>query len=246
MAVNKSKRARIVITILLVFLFQQACSKLGSLVANMFDYSTIDKNGVFAWISIHHIVQALLALVLIIIMSKTYNIDFGLKVGDKRTGLKYVKIFTLAMLAYIAIISAIRYLSGQISQYDYPLTCTNVLGYLSFQLFLSGPSEEILFRALPISIITCLIPSEKGIKISKLHISWANLISAIFFALAHIKWTVNPFSVSMNYFQLLFSLVLGTMYGIVYQRSKSVIYPMMMHSLSNVAIVGAEYILSII
>lgn len=48
MAVNKSKRARIVITILLVFLFQQACSKLGSLVANMFDYSTIDKNGVFA------------------------------------------------------------------------------------------------------------------------------------------------------------------------------------------------------
>lgn len=66
------------------------------------------------------------------------------------------------------------------------------------------------------------------------------------FALAHIKWTVNPFSVSMNYFQLLFSLVLGTMYGIVYQRSKSVIYPMMMHSLSNVAIVGAEYILSII
>ena len=86
----------------------------------MFDYSTIDKNGVFAWISIHHIVQALLALVLIIIMSKTYNIDFGLKVGDKRTGLKYVKIFTLAMLAYIAIISAIRYLSGQISQYDYP------------------------------------------------------------------------------------------------------------------------------
>lgn len=73
MAVNKSKRARIVITILLVFLFQQACSKLGSLVANMFDYSTIDKNGVFAWISIHHIVQALLALVLIIIMSKTYK-----------------------------------------------------------------------------------------------------------------------------------------------------------------------------
>ncbi|NLY96551.1 MAG: CPBP family intramembrane metalloprotease [Clostridiaceae bacterium] len=244
-ACNK-KRAWIVIAIFSVFLYQQFCSKIGTLVANVFDYNTIDKYNVFAWISIHHIVQTLFALVPIAILSKTYNMDFGFKSGNKKIGLKYVRIFTMAMLAYITIISVIGYFSNQIMQYDYPLTCANVIGSLSFQLFLSGPSEEILFRALPISIIACFIPSEKGIRISKLHISWAIVISAVFFALAHIKWTVNPFSASFNYMQLLLSFVLGIMYGIVYQKSKSVIYPMMMHSFTNVAVVGAGYILSII
>lgn len=241
-----TKRVKISITLLLIFLFQQISSKIGALVANNFDYNTIDKYDVFVWLSIHHIAQTLLALVLIIILSKTYNIDFGFKLGDIKIGIKYVKIFTIAMLAYIAISSVIGYFSNPIMQYDYPLTYVNVLGTLSFQLFCSGPSEEILFRALPISIITYLIPSEKGIKISKLHISWANIISAIFFALAHIKWMVSPLSLSIDYMQLLFSFGLGIMYGIAYQKSKSVIYPMIMHSLTNVAVVGAGYILYIV
>lgn len=239
-------KVKIVITVLLVFIFQQFSSKIGALVANIFDYSSIDKYDIFARVSIHHIVQALLALVLIFILSKTYNIYFGLKLGDTKIGFRYVKVFTLAMLAYIIILSFISYLINKIIQYDYPLTFGNVLGSLSFQLLLSGPSEEILFRALPISVITCLIPSEKGIKLPKLHISWAIIISAIFFALAHINWTVSPFSLSFNFLQLLFSLVLGIMYGIVYQKSKSVIYPMIMHSVTNVAVVGAGYIMNLL
>jgi len=243
---NVTKRVKIVITLLLVFLFQQLSSKIGTYAANIFDYSTIDKYDVFARISVHHIVQAIIALILITLLSKTYNIDFGIKLGDKKTGIKHVKIFIVAMLAYIAILSVISYLGNQIMQYDYPLSCVNVLGTLGFQLFLSGPSEEILFRALPITIITCVIPSEKGIKIFKQHISWANVISAIFFALAHVKWMVNPFSLSVDYMQLLFSFVLGIFYGILYQKSKSVIYPMIMHSFTNVAVVGAGYILYLI
>jgi len=243
---NTKKRVWIVITLLLVFLFQQISSKIGTFVADSFDYSTVDKYDVFARISVHHIVQAIIALVLIAILSKTYNIDFGIKLGDRKTGLKYVKLFAVAMLAYIVILSAISYISNNLMRYDYPLTGVNVLGSLGFQLFLTGPSEELLFRALPISIITLHIPVEKGIKIFKQHISWANKISAVFFALAHVKWTVTPFSLSFDFMQLLFSLVLGIMYGIVYQKSKSVIYPMMMHSLTNVAVVGSGYILYLI
>jgi len=229
-----------------VFLFQQASSKIGTFVANIFDYSAIDNYDAFARISVHHIVQTLLALVLITILSKIYSIDFGFHLGDKKTGVKYVKIYTMAMLAYISITSVITYFSNQIIQYHYPLTLTNILGSLGFQLFLTGPSEEILFRALPISIITYIISCEKGIKIATLHISWATIISAVFFSLAHIKWTLIPFSVSFEYMQLLFSLVLGIMYGIVYQKSKSVVYPMIMHSLTNVTVVGVGYILSIL
>ena len=241
----KTKKNSVVLTILLLFLFQQLSSKIGSFVASIFNYNAIDKYNVFAWISVHHIVQSLIALLLIVLLSRTYNIDFSFQLGDKKTGVKYVKIFTIAMLVYIIITSVIGYLSNKIIKFEYPLTFTNILGSLSFQLLLSGTSEEILFRALPISVITCFISYEKGVKIGKLHITWANIISAIFFALAHIKWSLNPFSVSMDYMQLVFSFILGIMYGIVYQKSKSVIYPILMHSFTNVAVVGIGYIFSI-
>lgn len=243
---HNTKRVRIIGILLLVFLFQQISSKLGTFAANIFDYSVIDQDDVFAWISVHHIVQTLLALVPVIILSKTYRIDFGFHFGDQKTGVKYVMIFTAAMFAYITITSVITYFSNQVIQYEYPLTLKNIIGSLGFQLFLTGPSEEILFRALPISIIACIIPSERGIKAGKVQISWATLISAIFFALAHIKLTLNPFSVSFDFMQLLFSFALGIMYGVVYQKSKSVIYPMLMHSLTNVTVVGAGYILTIL
>lgn len=246
MKTSIKKSVWVVVTLLLILIFQQICSKIGAFVADFIDYSAIDKYDVFAWISIHHIVQALIALVVIAIMAKFYNIDFGLKLGDKRLGIKYVLIFTASMLAYIAIISVGIYLGNRTMQYSYPLTYINVLGSLGFQLFLSGTSEEILFRALPISIIVCLIPYEKGVKIFKLHISWAIIITAIFFALAHIKWTVVPFTISYDFMQLLFSFALGIVYGKVYQKTNSVLYPMIMHSLTNVAVVGSGYILSII
>lgn len=102
--------------------------------------------------------------------------------GDKKTGVKYVKMFTTAMLVYMAVTSAIAYLSDQIIQYDYPLTLANILGAIGFQLFLTGPSEEILFRALLISVITRVIPSTKGTRAKRLHISWATIISAVFFS----------------------------------------------------------------
>jgi len=166
--------------------------------------------------------------------------------GDKKTGVKYVKIFTAAMFAYYTVLSVITYFSNQTIQYDYPLTAANVLGYMGFQLFLSGPSEEILFRALPISIIARFIPSKQDFQEAKFPITWATVISAIFFALAHIKWTLNPFTASFDSMQLLFSLFLGILYGIVYQKTKSVIYPMIMHSLTNVTVVGAGYVLSML
>jgi hypothetical protein len=80
-------RTTILAVLLSVFLFQQAASKIGKYVANIFDYSLIDSYNVFAWISVHHIVQTLLALVPIIILSKIYNIDFGFRLGDKKTGI---------------------------------------------------------------------------------------------------------------------------------------------------------------
>ncbi len=113
-------------------------------------------------------------------------------------------------------------------------------------MLLSGPSEEILFRAMPISVLIFWFGSNKKIKIVKWDISLIVIASAVLFSVAHIGWTVNPVSISMDYFQLIFAFVLGVVYGATYQKSGSIIYPITMHSITNVIMVGLGYVLTII
>ena len=72
---NNQTRLRIVATALML-IFQQFASKVGNLIANCFDYKAIDEYGIFAYVSVHHIVQMLIALLAIIILNKKYKIDF--------------------------------------------------------------------------------------------------------------------------------------------------------------------------
>ncbi|HEY8420129.1 MAG TPA: CPBP family intramembrane glutamic endopeptidase [Thermoclostridium sp.] len=246
MTKSKSNQTGLSIAAITLLIFQQLASKVGSLLADCFDHRAIDEYGIFAHVSVHHIVQMLIALFAIVILTKKYKNDFGFRVGDKKSGIKYLLFFTVAVLIFTIISYGIRYLSNQTIQYDYPLNAKNVLGTLGFQLLLSGPSEEILFRALPIGILTFLFGSNREKKSTKLNLSREIIIAAVLFSIAHIRWTINPFSLGVNYLQLIYCFVLGIVYGKAYQESSSVIYPMVMHSISNVIMVGLGYIFSII
>ena len=235
-----------IVAIALLLVFQQFAGKVGHLIASCFDYKVIDEHAVFAYISVHHIVQMLIALFAILILSKKYKIHFGFSAGNKKLGMKYVLLFTAAVFAFNLLLYGIGFFSNQTIEYDYPLNAKNVLGTLGFQLLLSGPSEEILFRALPVGILTFLFDGNKERKVTKMNISYEAIVAAILFSIAHIRWTVNPFSIGVNYLQLIYCFVLGIAYGKAYQESNSVIYPMIMHSVSNVITVGIGYIFSII
>lgn len=243
---KKQNLLTILWTVLFLFIFQQVASKIGGLVADMFSYEQIDKFGVFAWISIHHIMQMLLALVAILVCKKAVKVDFGFRLGNLRLGLKYVMVFTSIIFLYVLITYFIGYLSGSIQSYDYPLDVKNVVGSLGFQMFLSGTSEEILFRALPITLLISMFGDRQGLRIGRLQISPWVLVAAILFSLAHVSWTVSPFSITANWFQIVYALVLGVCYGITYVKSKSIVYPVLMHSVSNVLMVGLGYLFAVI
>lgn len=66
------------------------------------------------------------------------------------------------------------------------------------------------------------------------------------FSLAHANWSLSPLVFKADFFQLFYAFVLGTIQGVVYQRSKSILYPMFMHSFSNVLMVGIGYIFIIL
>ena len=222
--------------ILFISLILLGVPRIAGLFADQFNYANIDPDGAFAWISIHHIVQALLLLPVMFVLARTKNYNFGFSVGNKKVGLYFVRLFALIFAAYILVSLIIVYVAGTFNTFPYPLTSRNILGQLGFQLFLSGPSEELIFRAFAITMLFLYI---KGGFI-KGKLSSANIIAAIIFALAHVRFEFFPFSLSYDPFQLVYAAALGLAYGICYERSKSIIYPMIMHSMSNVAAVGVS------
>ncbi len=64
------------------------------------------------------------------------------------------------------------------------------------------------------------------------------------FAFAHMKWSLFPVRFEIDTFQIIYAFVLGTIQGIVYQKSKSILYPLLMHSFSNVLMVGGGYLVT--
>jgi uncharacterized protein len=229
------------IFILLLAFILLAAPKIGGLVADLFNYQAIDPDGSFMWISVHHIVQAIVILILILLFVKFTKVKFHLGLGNKIQGISYLKRFMMIFTVYAVIAFIISIATDSFGQFAYPLNVRNITGYLGFQLFLSGPSEELIFRAFAISLFAFFI-SEK--RINK-HLSYAVLFAAVIFGIAHIGFSFNPFSISYSLFQVGYAIVLGYFYGDCYEKSKSVVYPMIMHSFTNVVMIGVTVILSI-
>jgi uncharacterized protein len=230
------------VVLLLLSLVLLIAPRIGSLVADLFNYSAIDPDGAFMWISVHHIVQALVIMPILLILSSLFNIKFHLALGDRTVGIKYLKKFILVFSVYTIIAFVITILSGSFVSFAYPLTTRNIAGYLGFQLFLSGPSEELIFRAFAISVFAGLVTDKR---INK-HVSFAVLFASIIFGIAHINFSFNPFGVSYSTFQVLYAVVLGYFYGDCYEKSKSFVYPMIMHSYTNVLMIGLTILITVL
>ena len=194
----------------------------------------MDPDNLFLQVSVHHIIQMLCALVLIFVIRKVKKIDgFKLSPCFDTRGIKYTVLFCVVITVYYLIIYIVGSFTNTINTYDYELNSTNVIGTLGFQLFLSGPSEEILFRSLPITMLLSVLDSE-----SKKDRAIAVISVAVLFGIAHI----NVFTFRVPWFQVCYAFVLGIFYGYTFIRSKSVIYPMIMHSMSNVISVVGCYL----
>ena len=237
MGAGSKRNTKYVITAILIvalFAVQFLFSRLGFLISQLLDYSSLDPDGLFAQVSVHHIIQMLCALALIFIIWKVKKTEgFKLRPRLDSRGIKDTLLFCLAITVYYLAVYIIGSLTNTISTYDYALNTTNVIGTLGFQLFLSGPSEEILFRSLPITVMLSVLDPD-----SKIDRAIAVSGAAALFGIAHI----NVFTFQVPWFQVCYAFVLGIFYGYTFIRSKSVIYPMIMHSMSNVISVGGCYL----
>ncbi|PKM87786.1 MAG: hypothetical protein CVU87_08965, partial [Firmicutes bacterium HGW-Firmicutes-12] len=68
------------------------------------------------------------------------------------------------------------------------------------------------------------------------------ILASVLFSFAHINWSLSPFVFDVDFFRIFYAFVLGIIQGVVYQRSKSILYPILMHSFSNALMVGVGYL----
>ena len=108
-----------------------------------------------------------------------------------------------------------------------------------------GLSEETLFRAFPITVLIVIL--NRRFNIFHLKISQAGVIAALLFCYAHIGYHIYPFEIySFHISQLFTAAGLGLLYAVIFEETKSILYPMIIHSVSDVIPVLGVFALQVI
>lgn len=211
--------------------------------------ASLDPDGVFLHISIHHVVQLLLVLGLMFIFTRLHAVttfrSLGFNLAEWHFSLKWVLIFTLvwAVIQFGAGYFIVK--NGLPANPGYPLTWRNLTGTFAFQFFLSGSSEEPLYRGL---IMSALLVGWQPLFRKPERLAMAVTAgSTLGFMFDHINFSFSPLTVT--HFSLLQQgtlLVFGIFYGWLYWRTHSLFGPILAHGLLNLVIVASGIVLFVV
>lgn len=199
-------------------------------------WQSLDPDGSYLNISLHHVFQAVLALILIALikigLNKSWS-DFGFNTNDWRFALKRVLQFCAFWFVMQGSIAVIMILTGSSpGPFHFPLTTGNFAGYFLFQVLLSGTSEEILFRSLV--IITMLAVGKRAGYSDKVNTIIAVVVSILIFMLGHVNIRFNPFLVeNFNLLQQVTVITFGGFYAYLFLKTRSIVGPMLAHNWLN-------------
>lgn len=203
----------------------------------------VDSQEVFMPVSIHHIFQLLFTIILMLLYRKMKLSEWGFKIKGTGKALKALGWFGVIWIIYEFFVGVLPYLiSKQPRALGYEQSVYNILGVLAFQGLLSGTCEEPLFRGYVMTVLNKSWGDKDLIRIKKFNITLIEVISALIFTYAHISITFIPFSVKFSPIQLLVVFVLGMVNAQVFSRTKSLLWPILFHNLSNVIVILARLV----
>ena len=180
---------------------------------------------------IHHLGQMLLAAATIVLILKGRLKDYGLNSANSSLSLKYIRWFFLVYGGITVLNFLPNFLAKRPESVGFSPTPFNVLGWFTFQGLMSGTSEEIFFRGL---LQTFLGRAWKNsIRILKLEIPAAGIIAAFIYTFAHVEINFKPFALNYNVAQILAAFFLGIFFSIAYDKTKSLLAPIIMHNYAN-------------
>jgi len=208
-------------------------------------FDTIDPEHAFAWNFLHHITQLILGLGAMKLYSWKRPLgQWGFNLHDRKWSLNVFIKFTIAWVLFWSLGAAITFMlsGGAPTLFNHSMSLRNIAGNLSFMLLMPGPSEETLFRGFVMGV---LLSSWKGsVHFGKVNLSTAGIIAALLFAYAHIGYTVSPFQIySLNPMQLCMAFGLGLFYAYTFEKTGSLLCPILSHSASDFLGNGILYVL---
>jgi len=184
------------------------------------------------WLYWQHLWQTLLALVAIFAIKRMRPFDAGLRLPSGPT---YFGPAILWGVFFGALMTVVDYWPDLVVRHPmdlgFPVTRLNVFGWLVFEGIYVGPTEEILFRSLLVGYFIAAMPGT--IRFGRYEMSWAGVIVAAIFALAHIGTFITRPSFAA-FGQQIYAFALGVLYAYWFEKSKSVAAPIVGHNVSDV------------
>ncbi len=206
--------------------------------------SSLDPDNVFLWSSIHHIFQLLLPLILMKLWLTRRLTDYGFNLNDWRRSLRIFFWFCLIYLVPVFFVNILpNIISGKPPFFKYPLNARNITYRLSYMYLLTGTGEEPLFRGFAIVVLSQ--SWKRAFRIWRIEISSAGLIATALFMYGHIGFKIYPFEIThISWPQQVWAFGLGLYYAIVFQKTKSLLCPILSHGYSNGIIFTILYLMA--
>ena len=198
-------------------------------------YQGIDPENAFMYLFLHHIMQLVLYILLILLVGRLLHIklkEFGFNFNNAKISLIYSIAFVFVWGLLEFGLSYIMYSNGSQFHFNFAMNQRNVLGYFLFEVLLSGSSEELFYRGLIVTVI--LKTMQVYIKKQRNLYLLAVLISMIVFMAGHIDFHLFPFRIIyINFLQQLTVISVTIFYCITFFKTKSLLGPILMHNLIN-------------
>jgi membrane protease YdiL (CAAX protease family) len=107
---------------------------------------------------------------------------------------------------------------------------------LGFEGVFVGPTEEVLFRGLIIGYLAATVPAR--LRLGRLDLSLGSVAAAMIFALSHWSYGVAPVAVALG--QQVYAFALGLFYAYCFERSGSLLAPILAHNASDGVVALAQ------
>jgi uncharacterized protein len=187
------------------------------------------------WIAEGYVELAQLAYAYIGIrlMRRVYPGDYGLELPERKSYLLQAVFWGLVLGVVATLVDqAPEILAQRPPKQLYPLTSFNLTGWFSFQALIAGPSDEVLLRGLLVTYLAMAMPGRVSFR--GIEMNGAGVVVAAFYALAHIlNFFFYPFAMTLA--QLAYLFVQGVFLAYWFEKSKSLLAPIVGHSVLNVA-----------
>jgi hypothetical protein len=184
------------------------------------------------WLYWQHLWQTLLAFIAIAVIRRVFPFDAGLRWPREAT---YIGPAILWGAFFGVLMTVVDHLPDLIARHPmdlgFPITRSSIIGWTFFEGVYVGPTEEILFRSLLVGYLMAAMPGK--LTLGRYSMSWAGVIVAAIFALAHMaSFITRPSFAAAG--QQLYAFALGVFYAYWFEKSRSVVAPIIGHNVSDV------------